>query len=109
MDVIDLIAYANENKPVDFTKTVNDILQQKATDAVDEFKKEVASNMFGDGEETETEDEVETDDELEFDDEELEQMLDDAEVEYDEDAEDSEEDYEDIDDDEYEEQEENDE
>ena len=53
VEVIDLISYANDNKPVDFAATINNILGQKAIDALSQYKQAIAQNMFNNGTESE--------------------------------------------------------
>ena len=57
VDVIDLVKYASENKPVDFTTALNNILGQKALDALADRKQEIAANLFRDNDSEETEEE----------------------------------------------------
>ena len=45
-EVIDLIQYANENKPVEFSHTFKDLLQQKAVNALAQKEQEIARSMF---------------------------------------------------------------
>lgn len=75
-DIIDLIKHANDNKPVDFSSALNDILGHKAVEILDTAKEGLARSIFGAPEES--------DEESEISDEELEgaiEDLDDAEIE----------------------------
>lgn len=76
VSVIDLVKYASENKPMDFTTALDAVLGQKALEALEDRKQEIATNIFkdvdsDDTEEQETEDEV-VDDEIETEDDEVE-------------------------------------
>lgn len=57
-EVIDLIQYANENKPVEFSHTFKDLLQQKAVNALAQKEQEIARSMFAEPQE---EDEINID------------------------------------------------
>ena len=57
-EVIDLIQYANENKPVEFSHTFKDLLQQKAVNALAQKEQEIARSMFSEPQE---EDEINID------------------------------------------------
>ena len=57
-EVIDLIQYANENKPVEFQHTFKDLLQQKAMNALAQKEQEIAQSMFN---EPQAEDEINID------------------------------------------------
>lgn len=56
VQVIDIVKYASENRPVDFTSALDAILGQKALEALADRKQEIAANLFKDSEEIETED-----------------------------------------------------
>ena len=56
VDVIDLVKYASENKPVDFTDALDAILGNKALDALSMAKQEVAASLFKGSEETDEQD-----------------------------------------------------
>jgi hypothetical protein len=61
-DVIDLIKYAGENKPVDFTNSFEELMGQKILSVLDAAKQSVASGIFNGTTEqsVEVEDEAET-------------------------------------------------
>ena len=63
-DVMNLLAYAGENKPVDFTAALDAIMGRKAIDALAYAKRELATNLFKDSEE-----QYEDDDEYNVEDE----------------------------------------
>lgn len=45
-DVIDLINYANENKPLEFNSAFQDLMGQRVIDTLQAAKQAVAMNMF---------------------------------------------------------------
>lgn len=49
-DILDLIKYANEGKPVDFSSAYSEIIAQKTLDAIDQAKQHIAMNMFNEPE-----------------------------------------------------------
>lgn len=61
-DVIDLIRYASENKPVDFTSSFEELMGQKVLSVLDAAKQSVASGIFNEPTEqsVDVEDEAET-------------------------------------------------
>ena len=66
-DTTDLLGFAVEKNPVDFADTFNQLMQQKAQEAVSNHRVTLAQSIYGEPEETETvEDEdgdvVDTDD-----------------------------------------------
>lgn len=66
--VIDLVQYAGENKPVDFTNALDAIMGRKAIEMLATAKQVVAANLFGDSEESEdTEEQITDEDESEAD------------------------------------------
>ena len=85
--VIDLVSYVNDSRPVDFSAAVHDIIGQRALEAVNQYKQEVARSMFG----------PESDQADDYTDEDIDQALDDIDDEeqeqytgdYDDDSEDS--------------------
>jgi hypothetical protein len=80
----DLINYAINKNPIEFEDAFNDILMQKAANAVSELRQEVASNVYDDEPEDDFDDELEDfDDELEDLDLDLDADLDDLEGEFD--------------------------
>lgn len=66
-DILDLIKYANEGRPVDFSDAYSEIIAQKTINAIDQAKQYVAMNMFNEPEshadlpEAEPQTEIETD------------------------------------------------
>ena len=65
VEVIDLLKYAGENKPVDFTSALDAILGQKALEALANRKQEIAANLFRDSEEnTDEQESEETEDQV---------------------------------------------
>lgn len=66
-DILDLIKYANEGKPVDFSAAYSEIIGQKTVDAIDQIKQNIAMTMFNEPEsqadlpEVEPQTEIETD------------------------------------------------
>lgn len=77
--VIDLVSYANDNKPVDFSATVHDLLGQKALDALSYYKQEIAKHVFNP--EGYEDSEEESEQELDITDDELDQAVDEIEQE----------------------------
>ncbi len=61
-DVIDLIKYASDNKPIDFTNSFEELMGQKVLSVLDAAKQTVASTIFSPpaDQSAETEDEAET-------------------------------------------------
>ena len=57
-EVIDLVQYANDSKPVEFSHTFKDLLQQKAVNALAQKEQEIARSMFSEPQE---EDEINID------------------------------------------------
>lgn len=57
-EVIDLVQYANDSKPVEFSHTFKDLLQQKAIHALNQKEQEIARSMFSEPQE---EDEINID------------------------------------------------
>lgn len=45
-NVLDMIQYAVDNKPVDFTTTFNSLMSQKVIDAIDAKRQEIATTIF---------------------------------------------------------------
>jgi hypothetical protein len=71
-DVRDLLGLAIDSNPVEFTDTLNDILQDKALEAVAAKRVDVAQSMYDGPDETQDEDEQdmplpEDDDEYDLD------------------------------------------
>lgn len=60
IEIIDLIKYANENQPVNFASSLDNILSQKTLEALAAKRQEFAATLFKD-----PEDEEEYDDEEE--------------------------------------------
>ena len=82
-ETIDLIKYASENKPVDFTSALDAVLGQKALEALADRKQEIAANLFRNSEQIETEDQEPEENE--------EQILDDMAIDAEESEDESEE------------------
>ena len=70
IEIIDLIKYANENQPVNFASSLDNILSQKTLEALAAKRQEFAATLFKD-----------PDDEEEYDDEEEEYEDDGIDVE----------------------------
>lgn len=66
----DLIGLAIDAKPVDFAAAIDDILQQKAVDALEAHKVELANSIYG-SQDTSVEDETGDEDDFDFDTDEL--------------------------------------
>lgn len=70
-DVVDLLKFAHENKPVDFQSAFQDVMKDKIGKALAAKKEVIAQNMVNDSEEEdEVDDDLDLDDESEFDNEE---------------------------------------
>lgn len=78
VEVIDLIKYAGENKPVDFTTALDAVLGQKALEALADRKQQIAASLFKDSDDTEETEEQESE---ENEDQVLDNMAIDAEAE----------------------------
>ncbi len=79
----DLINYAINKNPIEFEDAFNDILMQKAANAVSELRQDVAANIYSD-EESEDDFDDETDDfDGELEDLDLDVDLDDLEGDFD--------------------------
>lgn len=46
--LVDLIKFANEGRPVDFDNAFQNIISQKALDAIEQQKQEVTQRIFSD-------------------------------------------------------------
>jgi hypothetical protein len=46
--LVDLMKFANEGKPVDFNNAFQNIISQKALDAIEQQKQEVTQRIFND-------------------------------------------------------------
>jgi len=70
-DVVDLLKFAHENKPVDFQAAFQNVMKDKIGNALAAKKEVIAQNMMNNSEEEdEVDDDLDLDDELEFDSEE---------------------------------------
>lgn len=47
-DISDLVKFTIEKNPVDFESTLNDMLSQRAIDAIDSLRIDVAKQIYGD-------------------------------------------------------------
>ena len=85
IEIIDLIKYANENQPVNFASSLDNILSQKTLEALAAKRQEFAATLFKDPED-EDEDE---DDEEEYDDDgiDVEELETDEDIELEDDGE----------------------
>jgi hypothetical protein len=63
-DTTDLLSFAVEKNPVDFADTFNQLIQQKAQDAIENHRVTLAQSIYGEQEAT---DDVEFDDDIEDD------------------------------------------
>jgi ribonuclease E len=79
-DTTDLLGFAIEKNPVDFADTLNQMLQQKAHDAIEAHRVTIAQAIHG-GEDT-PDDDI-GDDEFDFSDDELEDLGDDEDLDLD--------------------------
>lgn len=90
-DTTDLLNHAFEKNPVDFADTFNQLMQQKAQDAIEAHRVTLAQSIYGgegveqDVEETDDVDEVgdDADDDFEFSDDELEDFDDEDDLDLD--------------------------
>jgi len=70
-DVVDLLKFAHENKPVDFQAAFQNVMKDKIGNALAAKKEAIAQNMMNNSEEEdEVDDDLDLDDELVFDSEE---------------------------------------
>jgi len=70
-DVVDLLKFAHENKPVDFQAAFQNVMKDKIGNALAAKKEVIAQNMMNNSEEEdEVDDDLDLDDELVFDSEE---------------------------------------
>jgi len=70
-DVVDLLKFAHENKPVDFQAAFQNVMKDKIGNALAAKKEVIAQNMMNNSEEEdEVDDDLDLNDELEFDSEE---------------------------------------
>ena len=80
-DTTDLLGFAVEKNPVDFADAFNQLMQQKAQDAVENHRVTLAQAIYGEFEEPEdAEDDVDVDDDdddFDYSDDELDDELDD--------------------------------
>lgn len=94
-DTTDLLNHAFEKNPVDFADTFNQLMQQKAQDAVEAHRVTLAQSIYG-GEETDSDDGIDDlddlddndgddvgEDEFEFSDDELEDLGDEDDLDLD--------------------------
>jgi len=88
-DTTDLLGFAIEKNPVDFADTLNQMLQQKAQDAVEAHRVTLAQAIHG-GEDVPEEEEFDAnetedtdDDEFDFSDDELDDLGDDEDLDLD--------------------------
>lgn len=84
IEIIDLIKYANENQPVNFASSLDNILSQKTLEALAAKRQEFAATLFKD-----PEDEEEYDDEEEYEDDgiDVEELETDEDIELEDDGE----------------------
>lgn len=87
-DTTDLLGHAFEKNPVDFADTFNQLMQQKAQDAVEAHRITLAQSIHGgEGVDLEADDEFDGDDvgddEFEFSDDELEDLDDEDDLDLD--------------------------
>jgi hypothetical protein len=78
--VIDLIQYASENKPIEFASALDNILGQKALEAIEAKKLEIAASMFNGPQSKEDDSTDESEEEY------IERALDDMELDKEEDS-----------------------
>ena len=85
IEIIDLIKYANENQPVNFASSLDNILSQKTLEALAAKRQEFASTLFKDPEDEEEYD----DDEEEYEDDgiDVEELETDEDIELEDDGE----------------------
>lgn len=69
-NITDLLDYAVEKNPVDFADTFNQLLQQRALDAIESHKESLAQSIYSEGEPDVEDDDVGD----EFSDEELDDL-----------------------------------
>ncbi len=65
IEIIDLIKYANENQPVNFASSIDNILSQKTLETLTTKRQELAASLFKDSEEDEEDEEDEEEDDTE--------------------------------------------
>ena len=84
IEIIDLIKYANDNQPVNFASSLDNILSQKTLEALAAKRQEFAATLFKD-----PEDEEEYDDEEEYEDDgiDVEELETDEDIELEDDGE----------------------
>lgn len=87
----DLLGLAVDKNPVDFADTFNQIMMQKAQDAIEAKRVELAQAIYGESEEPDLDDDV-GEDEFDLDD-------DDLDLDLDDDLDDEDVDFDDVDDD----------
>jgi hypothetical protein len=66
MDIKQFIVQSLEGKPVQAKETLNDLLSNRAFEALDSKKQQIAKTLYGDGEDTEVQDTEDEDYEEEF-------------------------------------------
>jgi hypothetical protein len=71
-NILDLIGYAYNQKPLEFSKSFDQILRDKATTTVDNIKYDIAQSMFNDNAESDEEENDKYDDNEESDGSEIE-------------------------------------
>lgn len=79
-DTTDLLGFAIEKNPVDFADTLNQMLQQKAQDAIEAHRVTIAQSIHG-GEDA-PEDDI-SDDEFDFSEDELDDLGDEDDIDLD--------------------------
>lgn len=78
-DTTDLLGFAIEKNPVDFADTLNQMLQQKAQEAIEAHRVTLAQSIYGEDEAT---DDVDND-EFDFSEDELDDLGDDEDLDLD--------------------------
>lgn len=84
-DTTDLLGFAIEKNPVDFADTFNQLMQQKAQDAVENHRVTLAQSIYGEYEEPvdDAEDDIDAedgDDDFDYSDDDLDDDLDDVDL-----------------------------
>ena len=89
IEIIDLIKYANDNQPVNFASSLDNILSQKTLEALAAKRQEFAATLFKDPEDEEEYDDEEYDDEEEYEDDgiDVEELETDEDIELEDDGE----------------------
>lgn len=79
----DLLGLAIDKNPVDFADTFNQIMMQKAQDAIEAKRTELAQAIYGESEEPDLDDDDVGEEEFDLDDDDLDLDLDDDDVDVD--------------------------